>query len=292
LIAANGKRGQRESTPYGRNRRFAYARILHMSDHDDLVAQQFARLTATVRELRQRCPWDREQSVASLGKHLIEEAYEALDAIESGDLHALADELGDLTAQILAIGVIVEEQDRLRLAELFGDAADKLIRRHPHVYGDVEAKSSSEVVEHWNQIKLAERHDAGAKSALDGVARALPALMRAEKLGSRARQAGMDWRDIHDVLAKVREEMDEVEGALASNDIDAAAAELGDMLLALANAPRFLGHNAEETLRRACDKFIDRFANVEGLAGERSLALASLSPVAIEALWEEAKRRK
>ncbi|MBF6559725.1 MAG: nucleoside triphosphate pyrophosphohydrolase [Candidatus Binataceae bacterium] len=260
-----------------------------MSDENDRLAGQFTRLAETVRDLRRRCPWDREQSIASLGKHLIEEAYEALDAIDSGDPRAIADELGDLTAQILAIGVIAEEQQRMRLAGIFQAAADKLIRRHPHVYGDTAAATSAEVVEHWNRIKQSERRAAGAASALDGVARALPALMRAEKLGSRARQAGMDWRDIHDVLAKVREEMDEVEGALASNDPDAAAAELGDMLLALANAPRFVGHNAEETLRRACDKFTGRFAIVERIAGARGLELAAMSPAAIDALWQEAK---
>ena len=261
-----------------------------MSDETDPLAGQFMRLAETVRELRLRCPWDREQSIASLGKHLIEEAYEVLDAIESGDQHALGDELGDLTAQILAIGVIAEEQERMRLAGIFQAAADKLIRRHPHVYGDTAAATAAEVVENWNRIKQSERREAGAASALDGVARALPALMRAEKLGSRARQAGMDWRDIHDVLAKVREEMDEVEGALASNDADAAAAELGDMLLALANAPRFVGHNAEETLRRACDKFAGRFGMVERMARERGLELAAMSPAAIDALWQEAKR--
>ncbi len=165
--------------------------------------------------MRQRCPWDREQSIASLGKHLVEEAYEALDAIERDDTGAIVDELGDLISQVLAIAVIGEEQQRFRVAQLFQWAADKLVRRHPHVYADATAATSAEVIENWNRIKQDERKSAGATSALDGIARAMPALARAEKLGSRARQAGMDWHDIHDVLAKVREEMDEVEGALA-----------------------------------------------------------------------------
>jgi uncharacterized protein YabN with tetrapyrrole methylase and pyrophosphatase domain len=118
----------------------------------------------------------------------------------------------------------------------------------------------------------------------------MPALARAEKLGSRARQAGMDWHDIHDVLAKVREEMDEVEGALANNDTDAAAGELGDMLLALANAPRFVDHDAEETLRRACDKFTQRFKSVERIAAGRGIDLKEMRPDEIDALWHEAKR--
>ena len=251
---------------------------------------EFARLLTVLRELRERCPWDREQTIASLGKHLVEEAYEALDAIERDDGHAMIDELGDLVAQVLAVAVIGEERERFRVAELLQWAADKLVRRHPHVYGDASATTPAEVIDSWNRIKQAERAQAGATSALDGVARTLPALLRAEKLGARARQAGMDWGDIHDVLAKVREEMDEVEGALASDDLEAAADELGDMLLALANAPRFIGHNAEETLRRACDKFTARFAAVERLAADRGLELKRMRAEEIDGLWHEAKR--
>jgi tetrapyrrole methylase family protein / MazG family protein len=262
-----------------------------MSDEPAPIGgDEFARLLTVLRELRQQCPWDREQTIASLGKNLVEEAYESLDAIERDDTSAIVDELGDLLAQVLAIAVIGEEQNRFRIAELFQWAADKLVRRHPHVYGDTAATTSAEVLDNWNRIKQEERKNAGATSALDGIAKSMPALARAEKLGSRARQAGMDWHDIHDVLAKVREEMDEVEGALAENDTEAAAGELGDMLLALANAPRFIDHNAEETLRRACDKFAGRFAAVERIAEARGLDLKQLRPDEIDALWNEAKR--
>jgi MazG family protein len=251
--------------------------------------EEFARLLTVLRELRQRCPWDREQTIASLGKHLVEEAYEALDAIERDDSPAIIDELGDLIAQVLAVAVIGEERGRFKVAQVLQWAADKLVRRHPHVYGDISAETSAEVVDNWNRIKREERKNAGATSALDGLARGMPALARAEKLGSRARQAGMDWHDIHDVLAKVREEMDEVEGALACNDLDAAAGELGDMLLALANAPRFIEHSAEETLRCACDKFTARFAVVERIASSRGLDLKRMRPDEIDGLWNEAK---
>jgi MazG family protein len=145
-------------------------------------------------------------------------------------------------------------------------------------------------VANWNQIKREERKAQGFRSALDGVAKGLPALMRAEKLGARARQAGMDWADIHEVLAKVREEMDELEGALAANDSDAAACELGDMLLALANAPRFIGHDAEETLCRACEKFIGRFQHVEQIAAARGLEMTKMTAAELESLWQEAKQ--
>jgi tetrapyrrole methylase family protein / MazG family protein len=261
-----------------------------MSDEINPGMAEFTRLLQVVLELRQRCPWDREQTIKTLGKHLVGEAYEAVDAIDHDATAAIADELGDLLTQVLFVGVIAEEGARFQIAGMLQGAADKLIRRHPHVYGEVEAKSAGEVVANWNRMKENERKVAGATSAMDGIARALPALMRAEKLGSRARQAGMDWADIHDVLAKVREEMDEVEGALARNDPDGAAGELGDMLLALANAPRFIGHSAEETLRRACDKFAGRFTAVERLAIARGLELKKLSPNEVELLWQEAKR--
>lgn len=261
-----------------------------MSDKSDDENREFARLVAVVRELRQKCPWDREQTLATLNKYLIEEAYETIDAIERNQPEEIAGELGDILGQVLFASNIAEDTGQFTLGGLIRDAADKLIRRHPHVFGEVDAKSSAEVVANWERIKQAERKSSGATSALDEVACALPALMRAEKLGKRARQAGMDWADIHAVLAKVREEMDEVEGALARNDPQAAAEELGDMLLALANAPRFIEHDAEETLRRACDKFVRRFKEVERIASDEGVELGRLSDAELEELWQRAKR--
>ena len=256
-------------------------------DHES--GAKFDRLLAIVAELRERCPWDREQTAASLAHHLVEEAYEALDALESGNARAITDELGDVITQALAIVTIISESGETGIGDILEHAAAKLVRRHPHVYANASAASSGEVVARWNQIKQDERRAAGASSALDGIARALPALTRAQKLGSRARDAGMDWRDIHGVLAQVREEIAEVEDALERNDTEAAAEEIGDMLLALANAPRFIEHDAEATLRRACDKFGGRFRIVERLAAERGLDLPQLSPSEIQRLWDEAK---
>lgn len=161
-----------------------------MANATENGAAQFTRLLEVVRELRRQCPWDREQTIASLGKHVIEEAYEALDAINRADARAIADELGDLLSQVLFAGVIAEEEGRFRLAAMIEWATDKLVRRHPHVYGQVDAKTAGQVVANWNRIKHDERKRAGAVSALDGIANALPALMRAEKLGARA--AGRD----------------------------------------------------------------------------------------------------
>jgi len=165
-----------------------------------------------------------------------------------------------------------------------------LIRRHPHVYGDVQADTVDQVLSNWDKIKAGEKKDAGKDPGLGQTGRGLPALMRAEKLGEKARRKGMDWQNIGEVLKKVREELDEAEAALADGDHDALASELGDMMLALANAPRFIGHNAEETLRRACDKFVDRFEGVERLAASRNLDLKQMSPSDLESLWQEAKR--
>ncbi len=254
------------------------------------AAEEFLALLEVVRELRQRCPWDREQTLASASRHLIEEAYEAADAIEHGGDREIQDELGDLLVQVLFAANIAEEQRGIEVAAMLQGAREKLVRRHPHVYAGVAAESSAEVVKNWDKLKQQERAAAGATSALDGVARALPALTRAQKLGERARGAGMDWAEASAVLDQVGEEVDEARAALALGDREHAAEEMGDAMLALANAPRFVGHDAETTLRRACEKFTQRFKKVERIAAERKLELATLDARQIEALWQEAKR--
>ncbi len=260
-------------------------------DESSPETSQLARLLDVLRLLREQCPWDRQQTLADLAKHLIEEAYEAADAIARGEPHAIADELGDLLSQTLLAAVVAEQEGGFQVEALISRAADKLVRRHPHVYGRSKAENVADVVAQWDQIKSEERLAEGFRSALDGIARNLPGLMRAQKLGTRARQAGMDWADIHAVLAKVREEMDEVEGALASDDREGAADELGDMMLALANAPRFIGHDAEQRLGRACDKFIRRFKALEHIAATRGLELKQLTSSELDLLWQEAKRQ-
>lgn len=251
---------------------------------------ELARLIEVVRKLRAECPWDREQTVASTSRHLIEEAYEVADAIVGNDNADIAEELGDLLVQSLFVAAIAQDESRFSLAKVARDAADKLIRRHPHIYGDVKADTVDQVLSNWDKIKAEEKKDAGKDPGIGQTGRGLPALMRAEKLGEKARRKGMDWADVREVLKKVREELDEAEAALAQRDHEAVASEIGDMMLALANAPRFIGHNAEETLRRACDKFVGRFEAVERLASSRNLDLKRMSPADLEALWQEAKR--
>jgi tetrapyrrole methylase family protein / MazG family protein len=258
---------------------------------DITTAQAFAKLLAVVTELRAQCPWDREQKLADTPRHLIEESYEVADAIAHGNPPDIAEELGDAIVQCLFTGVILAEDSKLDIATVMQNAAEKLIRRHPHVYGDTHAQTSDQVVENWERIKVderASRNPDGAKS-LAHVGRGLTSMMRAEKLGEKARRAGMDWANIREVLAKAREELDEVEQALDRNDPAHAAEELGDLMLAIANAPRFIHKDAEQTLRAACDKFVTRFDEVARLAASRGLDLKAMPPSEIDALWIEAK---
>jgi tetrapyrrole methylase family protein/MazG family protein len=264
-----------------------------MSD-DTNPAQAFAKLLAVVTELRERCPWDREQKFDDTPRHLIEEAYEVADAINRGDKVEIAEELGDVIVQCLFTGLILGEDSKLDIATVMQSAAEKLIRRHPHVYADTRAVTSEQVLENWERIKVDERaskNPDGARS-LAHVGRGLPSMMRAEKLGEKARRAGMDWANIREVLAKAREEIDEVEQALDRNDTVHAAEELGDLMLAIANAPRFINRNAEQTLRAACDKFVARFDHVAQIAASRGLDLKRMTPLEIDALWNEAKAAK
>ncbi|MGC1676592.1 MAG: nucleoside triphosphate pyrophosphohydrolase [Candidatus Binataceae bacterium] len=254
--------------------------------------QEFARLAAVVRELREKCAWDREQTLAASSRHLIEEAYESADAIASGDSAEITEELGDLLVQVIFSCTIAAETGAPGLASVLTRAADKLVRRHPHVYGEVKAETSAQVLLEWDKIKAQEKagkHRASTSSLAD-TGRALPALMRAEKLGEKARRLGMDWADAREVLAKVREELEEAEHALERGDLAMLSEELGDLMLATANVPRFIGANPEEVLRRACDKFIARFSKVERIAMERGLDLKAMSPEQIESLWQEAKK--
>ena len=250
----------------------------------------FERLAAVIRELRQKCPWDREQTYGTLGNHLLEEAYEVVDAIERGDTKDLEGELGDVLAQLLAIAVIGEESGAFSVKSILEEVEAKLVHRHPHVYSGTRAETAEQVVRNWEAMKQAERRDSGMKSALDGITLALPALVRAEKLGRRAKAAGMDWSDARAVLSKVREELAEVEQALAQGREAEAVEEIGDMLLALGNVPRFLNANAEEALRKACNKFSERFRRVEILAAKTNRSMYDMNATELDSLWETAKR--
>ena len=250
------------------------------------TAAALDRLTAIMARLRdpeRGCPWDREQTFATIAPYSIEEAYEVADAIAARDLPALREELGDLLLQVVFHARMAEELGAFNLADVTNGIADKMERRHPHIFGDADARNAAQLADAWEAIKAAEKPRA---SALDGIARALPALIRADKLGHRAAGAGFDWADADGARAKLAEELAEL---AAATDDQARADEMGDVLLAAANLARHHGVDPEAALRAANDKFERRFRAIETAGGP---GFAALDGAAKEALWRDTKARE
>jgi len=242
-------------------------------------------IMARLRDPMSGCEWDRAQSFATIAPYTIEEAYEVADAIERGDLHALRDELGDLLLQVVFHARIAEEAGHFAFPDVAAAIADKLESRHPHIFGDTPDDGFGQA-RRWETLKAAEREARGAVSALDGVAQALPALMRAEKLQKRAARVGFDWPDPAGPAEKVREEL----GELAEADESARLEEAGDLLFAAVNLVRAYGIAPEDALRAANAKFERRFRAMEALALSRNAAFASLDLDQQEELWCAVKR--
>ena len=259
---------------------------------DPSVTETFTRLVDLMARLRAPggCPWDREQTPASLRPYLLEEVYEVLEAIDAGDAGHLRDELGDLLLQIVFQSELAAEAGRFTVADVARAIVDKLVRRHPHVFGDVRVRDAGEVVRNWRRIKAEERRTAGEDGDLfAGVPAALPALLRAEQLGEKAGHVGLDWPDARGVLEKLHEETAELAAALAAGDRAAIEHELGDLLLAAASLGRHLAVSAEMALRAANDRFVARVRRLEAAARARGQALADLAPEERDRLWEAAK---
>jgi tetrapyrrole methylase family protein/MazG family protein len=239
------------------------------------------------------CPWDRKQTHASLRPFVLEEAYETVDAIESGAPADLAEELGDLFLQIILHAQLAAEDGTFDLSDVYRTLGAKIIRRHPHVFGDLEVSGADEVLRNWESIKRAERHEAGSPpSAFSGIARALPALAASREIQERASSLGWDWPAIEGVWEKVGEELAELhEAGAMEGDAgrDARLHEFGDVLFAAVNLARWLKLDPEEALRSANRRWIDRYERVEALASARGLVLADLDPEAKDALWNEVK---
>jgi tetrapyrrole methylase family protein / MazG family protein len=254
----------------------------------------FERLVETVARLRRECPWDREQTPRSILPYLIEEAYEALEAIDAGDADEARSELGDLLLQIVLHSEMGSETGAYDLTQVMQAVTEKMIRRHPHVFGDLELRSAGEVLQNWSRLKAAERRDRAAEdtSVLAGVPRRLPALLRGERLGEKASRIGFDWNDARAVLGKVREEIHEIEQALASGDRDAVEAEIGDCLFALASLGRKADVSVELALGRALDRFERRFRRVEALLAERGRSAHETTAAELDELWQTAKREE
>jgi tetrapyrrole methylase family protein/MazG family protein len=242
----------------------------------------------TVAQLRapDGCPWDREQTHASLRPHLLEEAYEALHAIDSGDPAALQEELGDLLLQIVLQAQIAVEEGEFSLGEVVHGIETKILRRHPHVFGDVSVGEVDEVLRNWEALKATERQDAGeGKGSLDGVPLGLPALAQAAEIQDRVARIGFDWPQADGARDKILEELDEIARAGSERIVD----EVGDLLFSVVNYSRRLGVDAESALRTAAVRFRRRFARVEALAGAAGSEASSLSLEELDALWEQAK---
>jgi nucleoside triphosphate diphosphatase len=240
------------------------------------------------------CPWDLEQNFRTIAPYTLEEAYEVADAIERGDLGELRDELGDLLLQVVFHARMAEEQDAFAFPDVVAAICDKLIRRHPHVFGAGGSLTAAGVSAQWNEIKAAEKAAKGAPtpaSLLDGVPLALPALTRAVKLQQKASTVGFDWNDAMHVLGKIREETDEVAAELAARDVDAKALEeeIGDLLFVVSNLARHAKVDPEQALRGANAKFERRFHHIERRLGEMGVTPEAASLDDMEALWVEAK---
>ena len=240
------------------------------------------RIMATLRDPQRGCEWDRAQRFETIVPHTIEEAYEVADAVARGDIADIRDELGDLLFQVIFQSRIAEEDGQFAFDDVARSISDKLEARHPHIFAGAEAPGEARD-ERWEAIKAAERADKGADSAMDGVARALPALLRAEKLQKRAARDGFDWPDTAGPAGKLAEEIDE----LAEASPDKQLEEAGDLLFAAVNLVRAYGIRAEEALRAANDKFERRYRFMERLAGG---TFASLSLDEQEALWQRVKQ--
>lgn len=266
------------------------------------AAQEFTRLLAIVAALRapDGCPWDREQTIDTLKKYVLEETYELLEAVDRHDHEALKEELGDFVFEAVLMAQVEHEAGHFSIADSVKAVADKLVRRHPHVFaraeGEAALETSAQVRVRWEELKAQERRESGAtrpSTLLSGIPAALPALLRAYQIGARARSVGFDWPRAADVVAKIREEVEEIAEVVSGTALlDAARAEeeMGDLLFSIANLSRQLGIEPEAALRTANDKFTRRFNAMEGRVGSAGGRLADLSPEQLESEWQIAKQ--
>lgn len=254
---------------------------------------KFEKVMEIMRRLRRPggCPWDAEQSHESLKRYLLEEAYEVIEAIDAKSPKMLREELGDLLLQPVFHAVIAEERGDFSIEEVLEKLADKLVSRHPHVFGDQVIKTSHEQLENWERLKQKEKKEE-RKSALSGVPPHLPALMKAHKVTEKAARVGFDWSHVDEVFAKVMEELHEFEETMLANDQERMEAELGDLLFAIVNLGRFLSIDPEEALRKTITRFTGRFGHIEETLHGRGVSLKDASLDEMETLWEEAKRRE
>jgi tetrapyrrole methylase family protein/MazG family protein len=258
------------------------------------ATDRFGELVQIMARLRGEngCPWDREQTHASIKPYLLEETYEVLESIDENDPAKLEEELGDLALQVVFHAQMADEAGLFTIADVLRGINEKLRRRHPHIFGDVKADTAQEVLFNWEQIKKLEREKAqGHASVLDGVPRELPALLRAHRLQEKASRVGFDWNEARQVFQKVEEELAELRAAMESEQPDRMEAELGDLLFSLVNLGRFIAVNPEDALRKTIARFIARFQYIEEELARRGKAPGQVTLEEMDALWAEAKAK-
>lgn len=239
-------------------------------------------------ELREKCPWDKKQTIETLRPLTIEETYELTDAISDNDWQGIKEELGDIMLHLIFYAKIGTEQQKFTLEEVLETISEKLIRRHPHIYGDVSVNNDEDVKKNWEQIKMQE----GKKSVLSGVPKSLPAVVKATRIQEKAKQVGFEWENKEDVWKKVEEEIQELQEAVFENDIEHVEEEFGDVMFSLINYARFLRIDAEGVLEKTNKKFISRFTSMEEEAQKQDKALANMSLAEMDAMWNEIKRKR
>ncbi len=247
----------------------------------------FDRLLTIMDELREQCPWDKKQTFESLRHLTIEETYELGDAILDKDLNEIKKELGDVLLHIVFYSKIGSETNDFDIADVANSICDKLIHRHPHIYGDTIVKNEEEVKQNWEKLKLKE----GRKSVLEGVPKSLPALVKASRIQEKVKAVGFDWEESEQVWEKVEEEIAEFHAEVEAKDKDKMQAEFGDVLFSLINYARFLNINPEEALERTNKKFIKRFQYLESKASELGKPLMDMSLAEMDVFWNEAKKQ-
>jgi len=257
--------------------------------------REFDELVSLMDRLRGEggCPWDREQTPRDLRGYLLEEAYEVIEAIDEERPELLREELGDLLFQIVFLARIAAERGQFTVRDVARDVTEKMTRRHPHVFGDSDAATSTEVLRQWEEIKAREKESNGTPrpgSAIDGIPRSLPGLLRAERIGAKASRVGFDWARPEDVLQKIDEELGELRTAALSEPRERMEEEFGDLLFTLVNLARHLGVHAEGALQVASDRFANRFRRLESELRRQGRDPASESPEELERLWQQAKR--
>ena len=255
---------------------------------EDKRLKATARLLEVMNTLRRECPWDREQTFDSLRSNTIEETYELADAITDHNMEGIKEELGDLLLHVVFYSKLGEEEGACDFGDVADALCDKLIYRHPHVYGDIHANTPDQVKENWEALKLRKKNR--RSGTLGGVPRSLPAMVKAYRMGEKAAGAGFDWEQKEDVWDKVREELGEVEAEMKSGSKTDLEGEFGDLLFALVNACRLYGVDPESALERTNKKFIQRFNYMEERAAAKGHTLHEMSLGAMEELWQEAKR--